>query len=65
MTGARRLKFESVRGTKKEAQAVLNRRLAEIEDGQFVERSDVTVGDYCRHWLAAIAPAKTSAKTPS
>jgi integrase len=52
-----------VRGTKKEAEAELNRRLHQVEEGSFVERSAVSVADYARHWLSAIAPSKASAKT--
>lgn len=63
VTGERRTQFATVRGTKKEAEAELTRRLAQVEEGTFVERSAVTVEQYARHWIGNIAPAKASAKT--
>ncbi len=62
-TGKRRTEYVTVRGTKKEAQAELIRRLAQVDEGSFVEKSGSTVGDYADHWLEAIAPSKASAKT--
>ncbi|MBM2711678.1 site-specific integrase [Mesorhizobium caraganae] len=63
VTGKRLTQFATVRGTKKEAEAELNKRLNQIDEGTFVERSMATVAEYARHWLKAIAPSKTSAKT--
>lgn len=62
-TGQRNTQFVTVRGTKKEAEAELNRRLHQVEEGSFVERSGATVESYALHWLSAIAPSKASAKT--
>jgi integrase len=63
LTGKRLTQFATVRGTKKQAEAELNKRLNQIEEGTFVERTAATLADYARHWLTAIAPAKASAKT--
>jgi integrase len=63
LTGKRLTQLVTVRGTKKEAEAELNKRLHQVEEGSFVEKSAATVADYARHWLATIAPAKASAKT--
>lgn len=63
VTGARRTQFVTFRGTKREASAELTRRLAQVEEGTFVERSADTVAKYARHWLADIAPAKAAPKT--
>ncbi|RWN28898.1 site-specific integrase [Mesorhizobium sp.] len=62
-TGKRLTQFATVRGTKKEAEAELNKRLNQVDEGTFVERSAVSVADYARHWMTAIAPSKASAKT--
>lgn len=62
-TGERRTQYATVRGTKKQAQAELTKRLAEVDEGSFVERSATTVGQYARHWISSIAPAKVSPKT--
>lgn len=63
VTGKRLTQYATVRGTKKEAEAELNKRLNQVEEGSFVERSATTVAEYARHWMKAIAPAKASAKT--
>jgi integrase len=62
-TGKRLTEYVTVRGAKKEAEAELTRRLNQIEEGGYVTRSDLTVAEYARHWLAAIAPSRTGAKT--
>src|SRR5437016_5698692 len=62
-TGERRTEFVTVRGTKREAEVELNRRLSQVDEGSIVERSILTVGQYAKHWIETIAPAKTSAKT--
>ena len=61
--GKRRYHVETVRGTKADAVAVLAKRIAERSEGQLIERSTLTFADYAQHWLAAIAPAKSSGKT--
>ena len=62
-TGQRKFYTETMRGTKAEAEILLNKRLAERGEGQLTERNTLSVADYARHWLAAIAPAKTAGKT--
>ena len=61
--GKRKFHVETIRGTKADAVAVLAKRIAERSEGQLIERSTLTVADYARHWLAAIAPAKASGRT--
>ena len=62
-TGKRLIEYETVRGTKKDAQEVLARRLADVADGKVVRRSSETLADYARLWASAIAPARTSGTT--
>jgi integrase len=50
-TGARRTRYVTVRGTKREAQAELTRRLAEIDAGISIDPSRVTVAEHLRDWL--------------
>ena len=45
VTGKRLTQYETVRGTKKEAQAELNKRLSQVDEGSFVERSATTVAE--------------------
>lgn len=49
--GARRTRFVTVRGTKKDAQRELTRLLAEVDNGTSVDPSRVTVAEYLRGWL--------------
>lgn len=63
VTGKRLTQYATVRGTKKQAEAELNKRLNQVEEGSFVERSATTISEYALHWLQAIAPSKASAKT--
>lgn len=63
VTGARRNQFVTVRGTKKQAQAELTKRLAEVDEGSYVERNSTTLAQYARHWITSIASARVSAKT--
>jgi integrase len=51
VTGGRRTRYVTVRGTKKEAQSELVRILAQLENGTAVDPSKITVADYFRGWL--------------
>src|SRR5271165_6849016 len=51
LTGKRRTRYATVRGTKKDAQRELTRLLAEIENGTAVDPSRVTVAEHLRGWL--------------
>lgn len=58
-SGKRRQINETVRGTKREAEAVLRQRLAAVDVGSFVERNRQTVGRYIEEWLEIISPSIT------
>ena len=47
-TGKRLIEYETIRGTKKDAQEILAKRLVEVADGKIVRRSSETVADYAR-----------------
>jgi integrase len=55
----RQIAYVTVRGTRKQAEAELAKRLTELADGRYVARSLETVETYVQHWLANIAPAKS------
>lgn len=61
--GRRTYYFETIRGTKVDAAALLTKRLAERDEGLLVQHSNTTVLAYARHWLENIAPATASART--
>lgn len=58
--GRRRVRYCTVRGTKKDAQREMNRILHEIDQGTHVDPAKVTVGDYLKGWLKGL---DVSAKT--
>ena len=51
VTGKRRTRFVTVRGTKKAAQAELIRLLGEVNSGTAVDPSRVTIAEYLNAWL--------------
>lgn len=55
----RQIAYVTVRGTRKQAEAELAKRLTELADGRYIARSLETVETYVRHWLTNIAPAKS------
>ena len=56
LDGKRLFHFETVRGTKREAEAALTKRLNEIAEDRYVRPTVETVGGYACHWLEHIAP---------
>ena len=47
---------ETVHGNKRDAQRALRERLAAIDKGIYIERTDQTVSEYLEHWLEAHSP---------
>src|SRR5580700_3337014 len=55
-TGRRRQKWETIRDcSKREAQRILNSRLTDVEDGNYVAPSDILVEEFLSRWLDAWA----------
>lgn len=54
-TGKRLTQFVTVRGTKKEAEAELTKRLTQVDGGAYVANSKETVAEHVRAWLKANA----------
>ncbi len=52
VTGERRTEYVTVKGTKKEAERELNKRLAQLDGGTYVAKSGETVAEHVRAWLA-------------
>lgn len=50
-TGARRRRWETVHGTKREAEARLAELIREVETGTAVDPSRITVAEWLRRWL--------------
>jgi hypothetical protein len=50
-TGARQIRFVTVRGKRKDAEQELARLIAAADSGTLVEASKTTLADYLRSWL--------------
>lgn len=62
-SGKRKQKWQTVRGTKKEAEAELSRLLTEVNMDQYVEPTRMLVADYLEMWLKDYAEPNVSPKT--
>ena len=62
-TGKRKQKWSTIHGTKKEAQAELNRLLNEINTGEYIEPSRMLVSEYLKRWIKDYANPNVSPKT--
>ena len=63
VSGKRRQRWETIHGSKRDAQQVLNHKLDELAIGTYVDPSKLTVGEYFKQWLADYAKPTVSAKT--
>ena len=61
--GKRQYHIETVRGTRREAEAALAKRLNEFTEGRYIAPTIETVETYARHWLENIAPVDRSPLT--
>ena len=56
VVGARRIRYVTVKGTRKDAEAELARLLHEANRGTLVDPSKVALGTYLASWLDGRAP---------
>ena len=61
--GHRKLLAETVRGTKKEAQAVLRDRITAAETGSYVAKDKETVAEFMTRWMETYAVTNCELKT--
>ena len=61
--GKRLFDFVTVRGTRKQAENELTKRLAEVNAGAYVENSKITVKEFFAKWIETYAEGGVSAKT--
>jgi integrase len=61
--GKRRYVAKQIKGTKKDAQHYLNKALSDLDSGNFVEPTALTVGSYLDRWLVAVARPRVSRRT--
>jgi integrase len=63
VTGKRRQKWHTFRGTKREAQRELNSLLHGIQSGEYVEPNGVLTSEYLEQWLCNYAKPNVSGKS--
>src|SRR5579863_1103422 len=62
-TGKREIRYHSVKGTKREAQAELTRLMAGVLKGTYVDPTSETVGGFLDRWERDWAASNLSPKT--
>ncbi len=63
VTGKRRQKSQTVKGTKRDADRALREILSSLEQGTYVKPSKVTVGEWLDQWCESYAVMNTSDRT--
>ena len=61
--GGRKYLNETVRGTKKEAQALLNKLLRDKDMGMLIEPARMSTDEYLKHWLTTSVKPRVRART--
>lgn len=61
--GQRIYRAKTIHGTKRDAQAELNKVLRSRDTGEYVEPNKLTLSDYVEHWLRDAAAPKVSPRT--
>src|SRR5215470_6362019 len=62
-TGKRLSRHVTFRGTKREAQAELNRLLNRRNEGTYVDPTKMSVAEYLEHWLTVDIERRVASKT--
>jgi integrase len=63
LTGKRLSRYVNFQGTKREAQAELNRLLNRKNEGTYVDPTKMSVAEYLEHWLTVDIDRRVAAKT--
>jgi integrase len=63
VTGKRLSRYVNFKGTKREAQAELNRLLNSRNEGTYLDPTKMTVAEYLEHWLPVDIDRRVAAKT--
>ena len=63
VTGKRRQKSQTVKGTKRDAQRVLREVLLSLEQGAYIKPNKVALGEWLRQWLKEYASMNTTDRT--
>jgi integrase len=63
VTGKRRQKSQTVKGTKRDAERALREVLLSLEQGTYVKPNKITLGAWLRHWLKDYVSMNTTDRT--
>jgi len=63
MTGRRRQKSQTIKGTKRDAQRFLREVLSSIEQGSYIKPNKITLGELLRQWLIGYVSMNTTDRT--
>jgi integrase len=63
VTGKRRQKSQTVKGTKRDAERALREVLLSLEQGSYVKPNKITLGELLRQWLIEYASMNTTDRT--
>jgi integrase len=63
ITGKRRQKSQTIKGTKRDAERALREVLLSIEQGAYVKPNKITLGEWLRQWLRDYASMNTTDRT--
>ena len=63
VTGKRRQKSQTVKGTKRDAERALREVLLSLEQGSYVKPNKITLGELLRQWLKEYASMNTTDRT--
>ena len=63
VTGRRRQKSQTVKGTKRDAQRILREVLLSLEQGSYVKPTKITVGEWLSQWLKDYVSMNTTDRT--
>lgn len=63
VTGKRRQKSQTVKGTKRDAERTLREVLLSLEQGAYVKPNKITLGEWLRQWLKDYVSMNTTDRT--
>jgi len=63
LTGKRQQKWQTVHGTKKDAERALNKVLSNLDDGLFTCQTKITVAEFLLQWLKDYVATNTAPRT--
>jgi len=63
LSGKRLSRYVTFQGTKREAQAELNRLLNHRNEGTYVDPTKMSVAEYLEHWLSVDVDRRVAAKS--